>query len=106
MNYIEEYSKRHGCENCSRNGTDYCHECYGYSFRDKLNLFEFIKDKAEANAINKFDNSERGIELITMIKEAKAVLEEAEIQYKEEKEKAVDEAIKKLENQINNLEVE
>lgn len=104
MNYIEEYIERHGCENCSRNGTDYCH-CGGYSFIDKLNFLEFLREKAKANAINKFDNSERAIELITMINEAKAVLEEAEIQYKEEREKAVYEAVKKLENQINNLEV-
>lgn len=104
MNYIEAYRERAGhCEYCDRKGSNCCHECYGYAFKDKLGLFEFIRETIKTNAKDKFDSSERGIELIKAMDDATAALHEAKRLYDAEKGKFVDAALQKLEDKINAL---
>lgn len=63
MGYLADYKARSkDCNNCEHKGctSGYCHECYGYYFKDKIDLLTYIKQRAREDAIVKFDESEEG----------------------------------------------
>lgn len=104
MSYMEEYKKRIGdCQYCEREHSVACNECYGYSFKDKLSFFDFIRKSVKEQAAKRFDDSKQGHELLDTIVRTECVFKDAKQRYNDEKEKFVEEALQKLESQIEQL---
>ena len=104
MSYMEEYRKRIGdCQYCERKNSAVCRECFGYSFRDKLNFLDFIRENVEEQAAKRFDDSQQGHELLDTLSQTERSFKDAKQRYNDEKKKYVEEALQKLESRIEQL---
>ena len=67
MTYMEEYNARKGkCEYCKNKdkGYNFCAECWGYSFADRLDFMGFVKKRVSEQARETFDETEEGKRLL------------------------------------------
>lgn len=104
MSYIEEYRKRIGkCQYCACDSAVCHHSCYGYSFKDKLSLFDFIRERVKEQATRRFDDSQQGHELLDAMAQTELAFKDAKQRYNDEKKKYIEEALQKLESQIEQL---
>ena len=107
MGYIDDYNKRKGkCEYCKYYdviGSMRCTECCGYDFEDSVDLLSFIRAKVTKDATNKFNESEEGKRLYSMMEQHRQTYNQCKDSYTQARDKFVDEAIKQLEDKINLL---
>lgn len=107
MGYIDEYKARHGkCEFCKYDnvtGSHVCAECYGYSFKDKLDLTTFIRKRVKEDAIEKFNSSERGKQLLSDIDHYEQLYDKCKDEYNTARDSYIDEELKRVDDIINSI---
>jgi len=108
MGYIDDYNARHGkCEYCeyynNYTGDKRCEECYGTEFKDSVDLLSFIRAKVTKDAVNKFNESEEGKRLYSMMEQHRQTYNQCKDSYNQARNKFVDEAIKQFEDKLNLL---
>lgn len=107
MGYLDDYKARTGkCDYCKYHnvtGSQRCADCYGTSFEDRLNLYEFIKRQVTDNATDKFNCTEKGKQLLEELDKCKQAYCNAEDEYYKEKNSFIDSELKRIDNAINAL---
>lgn len=107
MGYVDEYKKRHGkCEFCKFHnvtGSYMCAECYGGSFKDTLDLVTFIRRRVSEDATEKFNESERGKQLLADIDHYENLYDQRKREYNKARDSFIDEELKRIDNVINSI---
>jgi hypothetical protein len=107
MGYLDDYNARIGkCEYCKFHnvtGSQRCVECYGSAFVDKLCLYEFIRKQVTENAVDKFNNTNKGKQLLEELEKCKQAYYNAEDEYDKEKNDFIQSELKRIDNTINTL---
>lgn len=107
MGYLDEYKSRIGkCEFCEFHnvtGSMMCAECYGSAFKDKLDLYEFIRRSVKDNATANFNNTDKGRSLLDALDKCRDALYEAEHVYESEKHLYIESELNRIDDIINTL---
>lgn len=107
MGYIDEYKARHGkCEFCKYHnvtGSHVCAECYGYSFKDSLDLVTFISKRVSEDATKKFNTSERGKQLLSDIEHYEQLYDKCKDGYSTASDTYINEELKRVDDIINSI---
>ena len=107
MGYVDDYKSRHGkCEFCKFHnvtGSYICAECYGYSFKDKLDLVTFIRKNVSDDATEKFNASERGKQLLADIEHYEQLYDQCKDEYDTACKSFIDEELKRVDDIINSI---
>lgn len=107
MGYIDDYKARQGkCEFCKFHnvtGSHLCAECYGYSFKDKIDLVTFIRKRVSEDAIEKFNASEHGKQLLSNIECYKQLYDQCKDEYNAARDSFIDEELKRVDDIINSI---
>ena len=105
MGYIDDYKARHGkCEFCKYHnvtGSHVCAECYGYSFKDSLDLVTFIRKRVSEDATEKFNASEYGKQLLSDIEHYEQLYNKCKDEYNTARDSYIDEELKRVDGIIN-----
>lgn len=105
MGYIDDYKARHGkCEFCKYHnftGSPVCAECYGYSFKDSLDLVTFIRKRVSEDATEKFNASEYGKLLLSDIEHYGQLYNKCKDEYNAARDSYIDEELKRVDGIIN-----
>lgn len=107
MGYTDEYKARHGkCEFCKYHnvtGSHICSECYGYSFKDSLDLVTFIRKIVSEDATKKFNMSERGKQLLSDIEHYEQLYDKCKDEYNAARDSYINEELKRVDDIINSI---
>lgn len=107
MGYVDDYKARHGkCEFCQFNnctGAYVCAECYGHSFKDKLDLVTFIRKRVSEDATEKFNASERGKQLLSDIEHYEQLYDQCKDEYNTARDSFIEEELKRVDSIINSI---
>jgi len=107
MGYIDEYNARHGkCEFCKYHnftGSPVCAECYGYSFKDSLDLVTFIRKRVSDEATKKFNASEYGKQLLSDIEHYEQLCDKCKDEYNAARDSYINEELKRVDDIINSI---
>ena len=107
MGYVDDYKKRHGkCEFCKFHnvtGSYMCAECYGGSFKDTLDLVTFIRRRVSEDATEKFNESERGKQLLADIDHYENLYDQHKREYNKARDSFIDEELKRVDDIINSI---
>ena len=98
MTYMEEYKARNGkCEYCknSDKGENFCAECWGYGFDDRLDFMGFVKKRVSEQASETFDETEEGKRLLAEYNKREEEYFTAKDAYEKARDLFVDNEVKK-----------
>lgn len=104
MGYFTEYKERRGkCEYCVNHHGGYsgCHECYGFNFKDKLDLLTYIRRRVNEDASKRFDNSDEGKSLLNIVEETNTAYNDAKDKYDKAKDEYIKSELKKVEDMLD-----
>lgn len=107
MGYVDDYKARRGkCEFCKFHnvtGSYICAECYGYSFKDRLDLVTFIRERVSDEANEKFNASEHVKQLLSDIERYKQLYDQYQDEYNTARDSFIKEELKRVDDIINSI---
>lgn len=106
MTYMEEYKARKGkCEYCKNKGKgeNFCAECWGYSFADRLDFMGFVKKRVSEQARETFDETEEGKRLLAEYNKREEEYFMAKDTYEKSRDLFVDNEVKKVEAKFDSI---
>ena len=106
MTYMEEYKARKGkCEYCKNKGKgeNFCAECWGYSFADRLDFMGFVKKRVSEQASETFDETEEGKRLLAEYNKREEEYFTAKDTYEKSRDLFVDNEVKKVEAKFDSI---
>jgi hypothetical protein len=106
MTYMEEYKARKGkCEYCKNKGKgeNFCAECWGYSFADRLDFMGFVKKRVSEQARETFDETEEGKRLLAEYNKREEEYFNAKDTYEKARDLFVDNEVKKVEAKFDSI---
>jgi hypothetical protein len=106
MTYMEEYKARKGkCEYCKNKdkGENFCAECWGYGFADRLDFMGFVKKRVSEQARETFDETEEGKRLLAEYNKREEEYFNAKDTYEKARDLFVDNEVKKVEAKFDSI---
>lgn len=103
MGYLSDYKARSkDCNNCEHKGyvSGPCHECYGFHFKDRIDLLTYIKQRVREDAIVKFDESDEGKTLKYVVEQTEEMYSKAKDEYTVARDKFIKSELKRIEDKL------
>lgn len=107
MGYLSDYNSRHGkCEYCKHHnatGSMRCAECYGMAFEDSVDLLSFIRAKVTKDAVDRFNESDEGKQLFSMMEQHRETYNQCRDSYNKARDVFVEAEIKRIEQSLDSI---